>query len=286
MDRIAAIGVSVFTSVATLVIIAVGLAVIFGMMGIINLAHGEFIMLGSFMTLLGTRIGFNIWIAMIFAVLAVSIFGVIIEFTLIRFLYGNLAATMLATWGLSLVMAQTVLLIFGSSPIGLKSPLGNFAVGRYSISSYNILLIGAAITLLSIVYLMFTKTRYGVMARAVARDSKTAATLGIDARKVSMLTFGFGASLAGAAGALIAPITAVVPNMGQALVGRAFMTVVVGGPGVLSGTASASVLLGGVDSLVSNLMSPVLGTAALLVVAIGLIRILPTGISGRFGKNL
>ena len=286
MDNVASVGISFLTSIATLVIISVGLAVIFGMMGIINLAHGEFIMLGAFMTLLGTRLGFNIWLAMVFGTAAVAVFGVIVEITIIRFLYGNLAATMLATWGLSLVMAQTVLLIFGSSPAGIKSPLGHFAIGRYSVSAYNILLIVAAIVLLVVVYLVFTKTRYGVMARAVTHDPKTAAALGIDARRISILTFAFGSALAGAAGSLLAPIAAVVPNMGQTLVGKAFMTVVVGGPGVLTGTASASTLLGGVDSVVSNLATPVLGTAALLIVAIVLLRLLPTGISGRFGKKL
>lgn len=286
MGQFTATALSFLTSVAMLVIISIGLAVIFGMMGVINLAHGEFIMLGAFMTLLGTRLGLNIWLAMLFGSVAVGVFGIIVEVAIIRFLYGDLAATMLATWGLGLVMAQSAVLIFGSSPTGIKSPLGNFTVGNYSVSTYNVFLIVAAIVLLTVVYLVFTKSRYGVKARAVNYDSKTAAALGIDARKVSMLTFGFGSALAGAAGALLAPITAVVPNMGQALVGKAFMTVVVGGPGVLSGTASASTLLGGVDSIFSNIFSPVLGTAALLVIAIVLLRLLPTGISGKLGKKL
>jgi branched-chain amino acid transport system permease protein len=100
-----------------------------------------------------------------------------------------------------------------------------------------------------------------------------------------MFTSGFGAALSGAGGALLAPITAVVPSMGQVYVGRAFMTVVVGGPGVLSGTVSASGLLGSVNSVVSNLTTSVLGTAALLVIAIVLLRFLPTGISGRWGRK-
>lgn len=112
-----------------------------------------------------------------------------------------------------------------------------------------------------------------------------AAAVGIDVRRTNMLTFGFGSALAGAGGALLAPITAVVPSMGQAYVGRAFMTVVVGGPGVVAGTASAAGLLGGVNSLVSNLTTSVLGTAALLVVAIVILRFLPTGISGYWERR-
>jgi branched-subunit amino acid ABC-type transport system permease component len=113
-----------------------------------------------------------------------------------------------------------------------------------------------------------------------------ASAVGVNAKQVNMLTFGLGAALAGAGGALLAPIAGVVPGMGQAYVGRAFMTVVVGGPGVLTGTASSAGLLGSVDSLVSNLTSAFLGTAALLVLAIVLIRLLPTGISGKVGKQL
>lgn len=124
------------------------------------------------------------------------------------------------------------------------------------------------------------------MARAATQLPEMASAIGINAKRINMLTFGFGAALAGAGGALLAPLAGVVPSMGQAYVGRAFMTVVVGGPGVLTGTASAAGLLGAVDSLVSNLVTPFLGTAALLVVAIVLIRILPSGISGKVGRQL
>jgi urea transport system permease protein len=113
-----------------------------------------------------------------------------------------------------------------------------------------------------------------------------ASAIGVNAKRVNMLTFTFGAALAGAGGALLAPIAGVVPSMGQAYVGRAFMTVVVGGPGVLTGTAASAGLLGSVQSIVANLTTSFLGTAALLVVAIVLLRVLPTGISGRFRRQL
>jgi branched-chain amino acid transport system permease protein len=150
---------------------------------------------------------------------------------------------------------------------------------------YSLVLIIAAAGMLGLTYLVLTRTRYGTMARAAATLPGMAAAVGIDVRRTNMFTFGFGAALSGAGGALLAPITAVVPSMGQAYVGRAFMTVVVGGPGVLSGTLSASGLLGGVNSVVSNLTTSVLGTAALLVIAIVLLRFLPTGISGYWGRK-
>lgn len=147
------------------------------------------------------------------------------------------------------------------------------------------MLIAAAAALLGITYLVLNRTRYGTMARAAVALPDMAAAVGVDVRRTNMLTFGFGSALAGAGGALLAPIAAVVPSMGQVYVGRAFMTVVVGGPGVLSGTASAAGLLGGVNALVSNAATSVLGTAALLVVAIVILRFLPTGISGYWERR-
>lgn len=286
MDALINLAVSLLTTVSVLVIISIGLAVIFGMMGVINLAHGEFLMLGAFFTLSGHRAGLNIWVAMVVAALGVGLVGLLVERLLIQFLYGRLAATMLATWGLSLILVQVVVLVYGPSTQGLRTPLGSTRVGDYSISQYNVLLIGVAIALLALVYVVFTRTKYGTKARAATQLPEMAAALGVNAKVTNMLTFAFGAALAGAAGALLAPVAGVLPGMGQAYVGRAFMTVVVGGPGVLTGTASSAALLGTVDSVVSNAFTTFLGTAALLVVAIVLLRFLPTGISGRSGRQL
>lgn len=285
LDQFVNLGVSLISSVALLIIISLGLAVIFGMMGVINLAHGEFLMLGAFFTLTAVRQGVNVWIAMPVAALGVGIVGVLVERLLIRHLYGRMPATMLATWGLSMILVQVMVLIYGPASQGIPTPLGSARVGDYSISEYSLVLIAAAVLLLVLTYLVLTRTRYGTMARAAATLPQMAAAVGIDVRRTNMLTFGFGAALSGAGGALLTPITAVVPSMGQVYVGRAFMTVVVGGPGVLWGTASASGLLGTVNSVVSNATTSVLGTAALLVIAIVLLRFLPTGISGRWERK-
>ncbi len=286
VDQLANLAVSLLTSVALLVIVSMGLAVIFGMMGVINLAHGEFLMLGAFFTLSGVRAGLNVWLAMVVASVAVGVVGLVVERLLIQFLYGRLAATMLATWGLSLILVQVVVLVYGPATQGMPTPLGNLRIGRFLLSEYNLVLIGAAALLLAVVYWVFTRTRYGTMARAATQLPQMASAIGINAKRINMLTFAFGAALAGAGGALLAPVAGVVPSMGQAYVGRAFMTVVVGGPGVLTGTAAASGLLGSVDSLVSNVFSSFLGAASLLVVAIVLLRLLPTGISGRLRRQL
>ncbi|GAA4263372.1 branched-chain amino acid ABC transporter permease [Dactylosporangium darangshiense] len=285
LDQLVSLSVSLLSNIALLIIISLGLAVIFGMMGVINLAHGEFLMLGAYLTLTAVRVGVNVWVAMLLAAFGVGAVGLLVERLLIRRLYGRMPATMLATWGLSLILTQVMVLIYGPASRGIPTPLGSVRVGEYSISEYSLALIIAAVAMLALTYLVLTRTRYGTMARAAATLPQMASAVGVDVRRTNMLTFGFGAMLSGAGGALLAPMTAVVPSMGQAYVGRAFMTVVVGGPGVLSGTVSASGLLGGVNSVLSNLTTSVLGTAALLVVAIVLLRFLPTGISGRRGRR-
>jgi len=273
-------------SIAVLVIVSIGLAVVFGMMGIINLAHGEFLMLGAYTTLVGVRAGLYLWLAMVLAAATVGVFGLIVERLLIRHLYGRLADSMLATWGLSLIMAQGIVLIFGPSTQGIATPTGSLQIGSYSVAYYSLVLVGAAVALLAIVFWVFTRTRYGVMARAATQVPEMAAAVGINSDRVNAGTFAFGSALAGAAGALLAPLVGVMPTMGQAYIARAFMTVIVGGPGVLSGTAAASMLLGGVENVVSYLSTPFFGQGALLVLAIVLLRVLPTGLSGRWQRQL
>jgi branched-subunit amino acid ABC-type transport system permease component len=285
-DQIANVVISVAQSAALLVIVSIGLALIFGMMRVINLAHGEFLMLGAFATLSCVRAGINVWVAMVLASLAVGLFGLVVERLLIQHLYGRLADTMLATWGLSLILVQAAVLIYGPATQGIETPLGSFRVGRYSFADYTLVLIGAGAGLLLLVWLVFTRTPYGVVARAVTQRPQMASALGVNIKVVNMTSFAFGSALAGAGGALLAPVAGVVPSMGAAYIARAFMTVVVGGPGILTGTTAASSLLGGIEYGVSYATTPYFGVGALLFAAILILRVMPTGISGRLGRQL
>jgi urea ABC transporter permease protein UrtB len=286
MDQVLTIVVSVLTSVATLLLISVGLAVIFGLMRVINLAHGEFLMLGAYAVLVSTRNGISVWIAIPLAGIAVGIFGVVVERLLIRPLYGRILDTLLATWGLSLVLVQAVSIVFGPATNGIGTPLGSVHVGAYSFSQYSLVLIAMAVVTLTAVYVLFTRTSYGVMARAAIQNPAMARALGIDTARMNMVTFGVGSGLAGLAGALLAPVAGVVPSFGQAYIAQAFMTVIVGGPDVIAGTSAAAALLGGSYSLVSYLTTPFIGQAALLLIAIVLLRILPRGLSGNWRTYL
>lgn len=285
-DQLANLLLSMALGVSILVIASIGLSVIFGMMRIINLAHGEFMMLGAYLTLTGVRSGLNLWLAMPVAALCVGLFGLVVERLVIHHLYGRLADSMLATWGLSLIVVRAVALLFGPATQGIATPLGSVKVGHYSVALYSLVLIAAAALMLALVYIVFTKTRYGAMSRAATQIPEMAAAVGINTRRINMFTFGFGSALAGAAGALLAPLTGVFPTMGQAYIAKAFMTVIVGGPAVITGASAASGLLGSVEFSVSYVSNPVIGQCALLILAIIVLHLMPTGLSGNWRKQV
>ncbi len=286
LDLLVSLAVATLASIATLVLVSLGLAIIFGVMGIINLAHGEFLVLGAYAVLVLNRAGWPVWTGVLAAPFVVAGIALIIERLIIRFLYGRLVETMLATWGLSLIIVQILVNIFGSSTRGFASPFGSFRIGQYTISEYSLVLIGATALLLAAVYWIFTHTRYGIIARAVAQNPSMAAALGVDASLIRAATFMIGAAFAGAAGGLLASIQSVVPTMGQAFIARAFMTVIVGGPSVITGTLVAAGLLGTTQSLVAYWRTAVVGQAALLLLAVVLLRLMPQGVSGQWKRQL
>src|SRR5690349_16014738 len=286
MDLAAVLALEVLNGIATLVLISVGLAIVFGMMRVINLAHGEFLMLGGYAAIVATSHGVNIWIAMlVVAPVVVGIIGLIAERLIIRVLYGRMIDTLLATWGLSLFFIGLVTTIFGNTVAGIGAPLGGIAVGRYSISLYRLLLVGIAAAILLGIYVVLRTTRMGLLARATMENPNMAAALGVSPPRVYAATFGVGAALTGLAGGLLAPISGVLPTVGAAYVAKAFITVISGGTAIMAGTASAASLFGTVNQLLTYLTTPVIGEAGLLAAAILLLRVLPHGITGKLFRG-
>ena len=195
MDYSLVVAIELLREVAGLILIATGLAVIFGMMRVINIAHGEFMMLGGYTVVLTTKLGVNLWVAiLILAPLAVGIFGVIVERLIIRHLYGRIIDSLLATWGLSLFIMGFVTVVFGNTVEGVKPPLGSFTIGEnYSIAVYTLFLIFAAVAFLSIVYLALRHTKAGLIARATMQNPDMVESLGVNSKLVYMATFGIGA---------------------------------------------------------------------------------------------
>jgi branched-chain amino acid transport system permease protein len=283
MDYAAVVILQILAGVATLVIVSLGLAVVFGMMRVINLAHGEFLMLGGYCAVLSYSHGVNLWVAIILLPpVVVGAVGVVVERLLIRRLYGRMIDTMLATWGLSLAFIGGVTMLFGNSVEGISAPLGSFAVGRFHVSVYDEFLMLAAVLLSLAVWAVLKFTPAGLIARGTMQNAEMASALGVAPDRVYAVTFASGAALSGLAGGLIAPISGVLPTMGTAYIAKAFITVITGGAAMLTGTLVASGLLGTVSTVFTFLTTPVFGEVALLVVAIVLLRLLPRGITGRF----
>ncbi|CAN5909679.1 urea ABC transporter permease subunit UrtB [soil metagenome] len=286
MDLALIVLIQVLYAVASLVIISAGLAVIFGMMKVINLAHGEFMMLGAYAVIAALKVGINLWIAMfIVAPIAVGIVGVVLERLVIRRLYGRMVDTMLATWGLSLLLVGIVTSVAGNTTAGVSAPLGSFSIGAYSVSGYTLVIIAVAVVLSLAIRFVLTRTQFGLIARGTMQKPDMANALGISPSRVYSITFAVGAALSGLAGGLLAPLTGVVPTMGAAFVAKAFITVIGGGPAILAGLLGASTLFGAINQLATFVTTPVLGEVALLLAAIIMLRLLPQGITGRFFKG-
>jgi branched-chain amino acid transport system permease protein len=286
VDYAAIVFLEIVYMIAFLALASAGLAVVFGMMRVINLAHGEFVMLGGYTTLACVQAGINVYVAMlVIAPIVVGIIGLIIERLVIRHLYGRMIDTMLATWGLSLLLVGIVTLIFGSSAVGVPTPIPGYTLGAYQMGGYNLFIIALAAVVMIGMWVVLRHTRLGLIARGAMQNPEVASALGYDPKKVYMTTFAVGAALAGLAGGALAPLTGLLPSSGGAYIAKTFITVITGGAAVLSGTLSSAVMFGAVNQIVSFASTPVIGEIAMLALAIVLLRLMPQGITGRFFRN-
>lgn len=287
MDLVVAVLFQLIYVISNLALISLGLAIIFGMMRVINLAHGEFLMLGGYTVVVATNAGINIWVSMlILAPVVVGIIGVIVERLLIRWLYGRMVDTLLATWGLSLLLVGVVTSIFGASTgTTVSPPLGVVRIGEYSASGYELFLVVVTILLLFGVWLTLRFTKIGLLARGTMQNAEMASALGVSTSRIYMITFGLGAAVSGLAGGLLAPMTGVLPTIGATYIAKAFITVISGGSAILAGTTAGSILLGGINGIFSFIAGSTFGEIALLLAAIILLRLMPRGITGRFFRK-
>ena len=270
---------------AFLILSAAGLAVVFGMMGVINMAHGEFIMCGAYVTVGLVHGGLPLPLAQLCGTLAAGLIGMAVEWSLVRKLYKRPLDSLLATFGLSLIVTQGMLLVFGSTLAGVGTPEGSFSVGGYSFSVYRLVLFAAAVAVLGGIYLVFMRTRFGVHARATMQNASIAQATGVRVGRVYALSFGIGAGLAGLCGALYAPTMTLIPTMGAAFLVESFVTVVVGGANVLLGTAPAGILLAVIRTGLNGWGGQIVGQIGMLLAVIVVIRILPEGVSGWLARR-
>ncbi len=286
MDYAAVVLLEIIYMIAFLALTSAGLAVVFGMMRVINLAHGEFVMIGGYTTIACAKAGINVYFAMlVVAPLVVGILGLLVERLVVRQLYGRMIDTMLATWGLSLLMVGIVTFIFGNTAVSVPAPIPGYELGEFQMGGYNLFIIGIATLLILCMWLVMRFTRLGLVARGAMQSADVASSLGYDPKRVYMWTFTVGAALSGLAGGVLAPLTGLLPSSGGAYIAKAFITVITGGAAVITGTLSSSVIFGTINQVVSFGSTPVIGEIVMLAFAVVLLRLMPQGITGRFFRN-
>ena len=269
----------IVTTAAILFAVSAGLLVVFGVMKIINFAHGAFLTLGAYAGLLVTQAGLSPWLGLPLAFIAGAVCGAVVERIVVRPLYTRALDAILATWGLGIIIGQLMTLAFGREVQFVQSPItGTLAVFGEAYSAYRLFLVLAALVVGGGFALLLEGTRLGLNTRAVIMNEDLARGLGIDSVRVRFITFALGSGLAGLAGALITPLSSVDPAMGVPWLLNAFMLVMVSGASLLT-LALATLLLGGAQVLVSTLFSPILGGLTIVVLAAIVLRVRPAGLA-------
>lgn len=265
---------------AILLISALGLVIIFGLMGVLNMAHGELMMVGAYITFFITKVNQGPFLlALLLSFLITGIFGAFIEVTIVKRLYAKPTETLLATYGVSLILERLVYLIFGAETKNVPMPIpGLLQMGEVTIAYYNIFIIVVSILLLLITFFIFQKTKFGKKMRATTQNRDMTECLGIETSRVDTWTFAYGAGLSGLAGAMVAPIISVTPSLGASYLTDSFMTVVIGGVQSIFGTALGSVMIGEARTILSGLTSSVTAKILVFLIVIVIIRFKPQGL--------
>lgn len=284
MDIVISYLYQIIDSFSFLILSSIGLAVIFGMMNIINMAHGEFIMLGAYIFTISALAGIPFIVSVLIAVLGVTVFGILIHKLIISKLHSRPMDSIVITYGMSLVMKQLIQIIFGSTMPSVSMPLGSVTAGGNVLSVYRLVLVLISIVMLVAFYMFFNYTKFGLYSRATMQNAEVAKALGINTGFEYSMTFAIGAGIAGLAGALYAPVMAVSPILGDSFIIQAFTTVVVGGGNPLIGTFLSGTVLGVISGIVSLEQGQFIGKIAMLVAAIICIRVLPGGFTGLVEK--
>ncbi|MGA2124906.1 MAG: branched-chain amino acid ABC transporter permease [Xanthobacteraceae bacterium] len=275
------LALDVVTTAGMLFVVAMGLLVVFGVLKIINFAHGAFLTLGAYAGLVTTGLAVSPWLSWPLAFLVGATAGLLVERLIVRPLYARPLDAILATWGLGIVISQIITLAFGREVQFAASPLtGTVAILGETYSAYRLALLAVAVVLGLAFSGLIEGTRLGLSARAVIMNEDLARGLGIDTSRVRLLTFVIGCGLAALAGALITPLSSVDPNMGVPWLINAFMLVMVAGSSFAS-LALAALVLGGAQVVVSSYLSPILGGMTIVVMAALVLRLRPAG----FGRD-
>jgi urea transport system permease protein len=283
-----------------LLLVALGLAITYGAMGVINMAHGELVMVGAYTTVMaGIWLNANIFVAIPLAFVVTAALGLLIERVVVRRLYGRLLDTLLATWGIAILIQQAVRLEFGLSFLkihidGLGPGLqkvtvpamlqGAVSVFGEEINIYRTFIIVVTAVLTAVTWFLMYHTAIGTQVRAIIRNPKMAAACGIDVDRLNAMTFAFGSGLAGVAGVMMSGFKTVFPDMGTSMVVDGFLVVVVGGVGSLFGSMMSAGMLGEINGAVAVLTNDIVARAVVFGVVILIIVLRPQGLFSFRGR--
>jgi branched-chain amino acid transport system permease protein len=269
---------------AILVITALGLSIIFGMLGVVNFAHGALFMVGAYGGLWVASLTGSFWWGLLIAPVMIGLFGMIIEWLLVRPLYGrSVDDPLLLTFGLSYVLVEAVRIVFGNDGIPFPTPpllagVANLGIGYFPI--YRLFVIVVVALVLLLLWLALEKTKFGLIVRAGARDPTIMRVLGVNISRVWLLVFGVGVGLAALGGVLAGPMRTVNPEMGSLVLIEAFVVTVIGGLGSLLGSVVAGLLVGVAISMTA-LFAPELGTIVMFALMALILLIRPRGLFGK-----
>lgn len=278
----AILGILVDTLQITLVLAlaAFGLAIIYGLVGVINLGHGAMITLGAYLYWTAATNGFPFIIGVAFAAIGVAIVGLLFEHVIVRHFYEKPFETMLITWGFFLVTSEIIKIVYGTELRGVSNPLpGAIEIGQMKLPLYRTMLSAVSLSLIALAAVLFYRTNIGLRVRALVQNPEMAALLGLNTALVYKLVFASGAFLAGLAGALISPMMSIDPYMGNIYLVRSFFVVIVGGIGqILGGTLVGSFFIGGLETILANFSSQTIAQTAVFAIAAVVVRFRPQGV--------
>lgn len=281
MEQIVVLALDAANFALALLLVTMGLIIIFGLMNVINMAHGEFFLLGAYAVVVVQDMGGGFWLGLVVAPLALALIGLLIEELVIRHVYHRFTDTILATWGLSLAIKQAVIVMFGPASQQVFNPLpATVTVIGAAYPAYRLFIMAIAVAVVIGTFVFFYRTRAGLAARGVIANRMMASSLGINTRRMDRATFAIGAALAGLAGAVMAPLMSVDPQMGVGFLIPAFLSILVGGAGSLLGALLGTSLIAGSSTVVAGFWTQIIAQIVVFSLAIVVIRLFPLGLSG------
>lgn len=276
------IALDIIYAILVLVLVVLGLAVIFGMLRVINMAHGEKVMLGGYAVYIAEQQQWHFAVGVVLAVAMTAAVGALVYVLVIRRIRARLLDTILATWGVSIVLKQGVTLLFGPAGQHVSAPLSaSVTLFGEAYPLYRLLVMSISVLTLVLLYALFFKTRFGMRARAVMSNATLSACVGIHRERMNVLSFMVGSMIAGLAGAMIAPLISISPLLGDDYLIPAFLSVLIGGLGSIAAPIAGAGVIAGVETGASMLFDPVVAQLVMLCVAVLLLKLFPAGLFNR-----